>query len=474
MWLPGDKVHRASPARGDTPRLGRGQGAKKAVLCRIARGAGAIIAFGRPRRGIFRLFLSAIGLSAHVFSYNRSNQGRSTDVRHIAACAIPCSRHSPLPLITSPERPRIACLITNSETGGAQSHVADLLRALRGQADVTLLAGGDGPLFDLARDLGIPAIRLAAMDNALSPIKAARALRELVHALREAAPDVLHTHSAKASALGRIAGKLLGIPVVYTVHGFAFKPAAPWKQRSVARIAEWLLAPLTSHIICVAEAERAMARKLPIHADRVSVIPNGIADVASRAQPADAVRRVVTVMRLAPPKRPDVLIQAFAAAQLPDCELVVAGDGPQRASLERMASQLAPGRVRFVGSIDNVPALLAGAQLFMLASDHEGFPISILEAMRAGLPVIASDLPGILEQLDDGRCGVLVQNEPHLFTNALRMLANDAGRRTALGNASRARWEGRYGLEPMMRETQQVYGSILATGRQIHTRLFKS
>lgn len=374
-------------------------------------------------------------------------------------------------LITPIERPRIACLITNSETGGAQSHVADLLRALRGQADVTLLAGGDGPLFDLARDLGIPAIRLAALDNALSPLKAVAALRELMRALREASPDILHTHSAKASALGRVAGKLLGIPVVYTVHGFAFKAAAPWKQRTVARMAEWLLAPLTSHVICVAEAERAMARKLPIRADRISVIPNGIADVAERAQPVDALRRVVTVMRLAPPKRPDVLIRAFAAAQLPDCELVVAGDGPQRASLERLAGQLAPGRVRFAGSIDHIPALLASAQLFLLASDHEGFPISILEAMRAGLPVIASDLPGIREQLGDGRCGVLVaDNEPAAFADALRQAVADAPARAAAGAAGRLRWQQAYGVEPMVRATWTVYQQVLAGNRQPDTR----
>lgn len=374
-------------------------------------------------------------------------------------------------LITSTERPRIACLITNSETGGAQSHVADLLRALRGQADVTLLAGGDGPLFDLARDLGIPAIRLATMNNALSPFKAVGALRELMHALREAAPDILHTHSAKASALGRIAGKLLGVPVVYTVHGFAFKPAAPWKQRTIARMVEWLLAPLTSHVICVAEAERAMARSLPIRGGNISVIPNGIADVAPRANPADAVRRVVTVMRLAPPKRPDVLIEAFAAAQLPDCELVIAGDGPQRASLERLAGQLAPGRVRFAGSIGDVPALLASAQLFLLASDHEGLPISILEAMRAGLPVIASDLPGIREQLGDGRCGVLLPgNDPRAFADALRKAAADAPGRAAAGAAGRLRWEQAYGLEPMVRATWAVYQQVLAGSRQTDAR----
>lgn len=373
-----------------------------------------------------------------------------------------------------PVRPRIAYLITNSEIGGAQSHVADLLRAMRGQVDAVLLAGGDGPLLDLARELDIPSIRLAAMNNALSPVKAIGALREVMKALRRAAPDLIHTHSAKASALARIAGRLLGIPVIYTVHGFAFKQAAPWKQRTVGRLAEWLLAPLTSQMICVAEAERTMAASLPIRDDRVSMIPNGIADSTARAHAGAPLRRIVTVMRLAAPKRPDLLIQAFAAAQLPDCELVVAGDGPQRDALEQLADQEASGRVRFTGSVDNIPALLASAQAFVLASDHEGSPISILEAMRAGLPIVASDLPGIRHQLGDGSCGVLVGNAPHAFASALLELASDASRRETLGQAARTRWEERFGLEPMVRATWEVYQQAALKVRHIGTRVSAS
>ncbi|WP_066731780.1 glycosyltransferase family 4 protein [Cupriavidus sp. D384] len=374
-----------------------------------------------------------------------------------------------------PDRPRIAFLITNSETGGAQTHVADLLRAVRGQADVVLLAGGNGPLFDQAAELVIPTIRLATMDNALSAFKAFAALRELISALRQAAPDVIHTHSAKASALGRVAGRLLGIPVVYTVHGFAFKSAAPWKQRTVARLTEWLLAPLTNQFICVADAERQLARRLPIARHRIHVIPNGIQDVPGRAEPSAPLRRVVTVMRLAAPKRPDLLIRAFAAAQLADCELVIAGDGPQRMALEQLASQLAPGRIRFAGNVGNVAAILANAQAFLLASDHEGSPISVLEAMRAGLPVVASDLPGIRQQLDDGRCGVLVDsNSIESFKKALRNLGHDAAERAALGKAARARWEEQFGLDPMVRATWAVYQQALPAIRQFATRVSAS
>ncbi len=368
-----------------------------------------------------------------------------------------------MPSSQSPHRPRIAFLITNSEIGGAQSHVADLLQALRDRIEPVLLAGGDGPLLATAQAAGATTVRLPLLDNALSPLRALAALRQLLQALRAAAPDLIHAHSAKAGALGRLAGWLLGIPVVYTVHGFAFKAAAPARQRLASRVAEWVLAPFTARLICVAQAERELAATLPISAERVSVIRNGIADCDTRATPGAPLRRIVMVARQAAPKRADLLIRAFARAALPDCELLLAGEGPQMAALRGLADSLAPGRVRFAGAVGDVPILLASAQAFALASDHEGFPLSVLEAMRAGLPVIASDLPGIREQLDDGACGLLVAgNDEHAWAAALTRLAGDAALRETLGQAARTRWAREFSLGPMAEATWAIYQQALA------------
>lgn len=374
-----------------------------------------------------------------------------------------------MPLPPHTLRPRIAYVITHSEIGGAQAHVAGLLQGLRDRIEAVVMAGGDGPLFDTASALGAEAVRLPLLDNALSPLRAAAALSQLMQALRRARPDLIHAHSGKAGALARAAAAMLGIPVVYTVHGFAFKAAAPARQRIASRLAEWPLAPLTTRLICVSEAERAMSRALPIPASRVSVVRNGIPDTPERADPAAPLRRIAMVARFAPPKRPDLVIRAFAAAALADCELAIAGDGPERAAMGALGETLSPERVALPGNVSagGIAALLASAQAFVLASDHEGFPLSVLEAMRAGLPVVATDLPGIREQLDDGRCGILCQaGDTAALAAALRRLARDATLRARLGAAARQRWERCYGLEPMAEATWDIYQQALgAAGR---------
>ena len=374
-----------------------------------------------------------------------------------------------MPATSPSNRPRVAYLITNSETGGAQAHVADLLHALRDRVEPVLLAGGNGPLFAAAQGVGVETISLTRLDNALSPVRALAALWQLLRALRIVKPDLIHAHSAKAGILGRLAGGLLGIPVIYTVHGFAFKPAAPFRQRIVARAAEWLLAPFTAQMICVAHAERTLAETLPISASRICVIHNGIANSNAHATPDAPVKRIVMVARLAAPKRGDLLIRAFASAALPDCELVLAGEGPQHASLQALADSLAPGRVRFAGAVTDVPALLASAQIFALASDHEGFPISILEAMRAGLAAIASDLPGIREQFEDGACGLLVpNNDVQVWASALTNLAKDATLRRNLGQKAQTRWRQAFGIDSMADSTWQVYVQALTRNAKTH------
>jgi glycosyltransferase involved in cell wall biosynthesis len=371
-------------------------------------------------------------------------------------------------------RPKVAYLMTDSGTGGAQTHLAQLHAALAARVDATVLAGGRGDnpggMFATMAANGATTIPLTQMDNALSPLRAVRLLATVLRLLRDVRPDLLHVHSAKAGAVGRVAGALLRIPVVYTVHGFAFKAEAPPLQRRVARLMEWLLAPLTTRMICVAEEERALANSLPIAPRRVHMIHNGIPDTPLRAGPQAPMRQIVMVARFAPPKRPDLLIEAAAEARLPDgCRIVIAGNGPQWQAAQQQAARAMPGRIDLPGDVNPIAPLLAESQIFVLLSDHEGLPISVLEAMRAGLPIVASDLPGIREQLDGGQCGILVDHrDRNAVRQTLEKLCDDAALRARLGAAARRRYEQGFGVTPMAERTWAIYQDVLAgpSGRE--------
>jgi len=355
---------------------------------------------------------------------------------------------------------RIALVITKGELGGAQTHVAELCAALRGRCDFLALVGGprDSPLQKKLAAMGIEVKAICALSNKVTPRALLASVGQIAQAAHDWGADVIHVHSAVASAVGRMAGWRAGIPVVYTAHGFAFKPQVAPLRRFAAYAAERLLAPFSTHLICVSPAERTLAAKLHMARGTVSVISNGVADSALRARPADEPARVVMVARMAPPKRHDLLLQAqqiLVARGLGAPEVLFAGTGPLEPRWRAAASALPS--VRFGGDVDDVASLLARSQVFMLLSDHEGQPISIMEAMRAGLPVIASDLPGIRGQLTDGVEGLLVPPEPVAIADALQSLLCDPATRVRMGAAARRRYEREFSASAMGERVSAVY-----------------
>ncbi len=245
---------------------------------------------------------------------------------------------------------KVLQVITKGETGGAQSHVRTLCAALSTQGVAVQAAiGGAGPLSPLGRyleTLGLHVHGIPLLDNGLRPVRLLRATRDLLRIVRAESPDLLHAHSAMAGVAARIAGALSGVPVIYTVHGFAFKAGNAWPRRAVAWTTEALLAPLTSRMVCVSEHERALARSLPLPSWRLETVVNGVDDIAV---PADATAwkregtSVAMVARMAPPKRHDLLLHALA--RLRDTtgqhgSATLLGDGPDRPAHEALAARL--------------------------------------------------------------------------------------------------------------------------------------
>jgi len=362
--------------------------------------------------------------------------------------------------------PRVLILITLAEPGGAQTYIAQLLPALAARCEVVVAAYGDGPLRDAAREAGVRFVGLRHVRRALRPGRDLLGLLELLALIRRERPDVVHANSSKAGVLGRVAALLMRVPVrVFTVHGWAFKAYAGLPSR-LYLWADRLMSPLTSATICVSETERAAGLAARTCRPRSTVvIPNAVdVEAAPRAGGDGDPPRIVTVGRLAAPKDALTLVRALALLDQIRFSALLVGDGPDRAGVEAEVRSLdLEDRVELAGSRADVPTLLAAADVFVLSSRSEGAPISILEAMAAGLPVVACDVGGVGELVADGETGLLVPPaEPARLAEALRRLLADPELRRRLGAAGRARARERFDLPAFRAAHLELYARELA------------
>ena len=226
---------------------------------------------------------------------------------------------------------------------------------------------------------------------------------------------------------------------------------------------EWLAGRLTDRFITVSEADREVGERYGVvRRPQARIIHNGVPADAPAATPADVDTPVIiTVARLAPPKDLALLLQALSTVRSP-FHLRVVGDGPLRSALEAQAATLnLSHQITWLGTRSDVPQHLAEAHLFALVSRQEGFPIAILEAMRAGLPVVASDVGGVREAVQPERTGLLVpRGDAGALADALEALLADSARREAMGQAGRADFARRFSAHQMCRATLDVYREL--------------
>lgn len=368
---------------------------------------------------------------------------------------------------------KIVYVLTRAdEIGGVQVHVRDLAMALRRSGhDVTVLAGSPGALSDQLGAGGVRYENVPALVRPIAPWRDAVAVRQLYAILRRLRPDLVSTHSSKAGWLGRIAAKLSGVPVVFTAHGWPFTGGAPRLQRWLYPRLERLAAPLAGHIITVSDHDRALALERRIAPEeRITRIHNGVvdcADVRPSTRQSDTVRIVMTG-RLSPQKNHMGLLRALGGLQHRDWVLDLIGDGPGRSDIATLAGTLGiADRVNLLGARNDVTTILARADIYALISHWEGFPRSILEAMRAGLPVVATEVGGVAEAVQHGKTGYLVRPaDDHELASRLELLLRDGQLRQALGAAGRRSYEKDFRFELMMDRTMSVYQDVMLGGAE--------
>lgn len=358
---------------------------------------------------------------------------------------------------------RLLYLITKSERGGAQLHLADLLKGFKGRYEIGVGVGVEGFITDVARDLSHQAIMLPHLINPISPPNDLRAYGEVTRLIQGFAPDIVHCHSSKAGIIGRISAWRLGVPTVFTAHGWAFAEGSSFSQRSIAIPVEYVASKTGGPILCVCEKDRNLAMRYKIaRGSQIRVIHNGVRDNASRANPGSgASLRIGMVARFAPPKDYSLLVRALTRLS-PHTQMVFIGDGPDRSSVEHLARELGVhDRIQFKGTITDVRAEMAKVDVLALATKYEGFPLSILEGMQVGLPIVASDVGGISEAVVHGETGFLFpRGDLNSLTECLIKFENNRELLCSMGAKGRTRYERFFTVDTMLQKIAEVYSTL--------------
>lgn len=329
-----------------------------------------------------------------------------------------------------------------------------------------MLAGGGGPLFDSLAKHHVECRLLKNLVHPIKPFQDLKAYREIKDILKEIKPDLVTTHSNKAGLFGRFAAKLLKIPVIHTSHGFLFGGREKTIPGYFYRFAEKIASGAADRVICVSESEYRLALDLNvIKTGKLRIVYNGLPDVGSEywSAPDQEPARLISVARFAEPKDHLTLLQALAGLGNLNWHLDLVGDGPKQKFVESLADdpRLA-GKISILGMRSDVPELLAKSSLFVLSSKREGFPISILEAMRAGLPVIATDVGGVVEAVVDGETGYLVPvGDCDLLRKRIIALVEDPLLRKQMGDTGRERFLKHFTLEKMVERTIDIYREVV-------------
>ena len=382
---------------------------------------------------------------------------------------------------------RVLRLFSRLNIGGPSFHVILLSAGLEERGYETRLVVGreaarEGNLLDLAAARGVACVQMDGLGREIRPFADLRAFVELYRMLRAYRPDIVHTHTAKAGILGRLAARLAGVPiVVHTYHGHVLRGYFGRAKTAFFRLLEQVLSYGSDGIVAVSEAVRDDLASLGVaDRERIHVIPLGLElERVSGALPRGALRReaafpetaplVGIVGRLVPIKDVPTFLRAAALVRsaCPEARFAIVGDGEERGRLEGLARELAlDGALRFYGWRRDMAEVYGDLDLVVNSSRNEGTPVALIEALAAGRPVIATRVGGNPDVLAEGAHGTLVPaGDPEALARAIVEALASPPAALARAAAGRRQVLAKHSVARLVDDMDRLYRELLSAQR---------
>ncbi|MCZ2492137.1 glycosyltransferase family 4 protein [Dellaglioa carnosa] len=363
---------------------------------------------------------------------------------------------------------RIMYVITRSDWGGAQAHLYELIKYQVGIGNEVLVVVGNKGGFSekVGNIIGVNLKILSDLQRELSVSKDLKIVIKLKTILKKFKPDILHLHSSKAGTVGRIAAIGLPVKVVFTVHGWAFTDGISAAKRLIYKMIERPLNHFTDATILVSKYDYKLGIQTNVLKKNKNaiVIYNGVEIAKSIKQDKKIVnnKTILTMTaRFDRQKNQELLIKALVKVES-NILVRFIGDGPSLSNMKILANDLhVQDKVEFLGYRSDVNTLLKETDIFILITNWEGLPISILEAMRLGIPVIASNVGGIDEEIETGISGILVENNIDEIVNAVDGLVNNVELQNNFSRTSIETINNKFIISDMDIKTNNLYRELI-------------
>jgi len=383
---------------------------------------------------------------------------------------------------------KVLRIMDRLNTGGPAIHAVLLAKHMNpgGAApdwSTVLVAGqvgaNEGSMEWLAEREGVRVVSVPSLGRELHPFKDLSTFWSLLRIIRAERPDVVHTHKSKAGTLGRLAARLCGVPViVHTFHGHVLHGYFSEAKSRAFRLIERAMAAISHRVIAVSpKVKEDLIRHGVAGTEKIGVVYLGLdlKGLERSQRNAGGLRAelkltaetplIGIVARLVPIKNLPMFIEAAkqVLAERPDARFIVAGDGELRDELSALAGRLGiAGKVTFLGFRSDLERIYPDLDVLCLTSDNEGSPVSLIEGLASGCAAVSSDVGGVTDVLEDGKCGVLVPaNDSAALAREVLALIQDPARRAELGRAGRVSAK-RFAIERLVSDLDNLYKSLLS------------